>query len=58
MAKISQARRMDSMHSDSELQVNYFIWDGCTEAKWIEIEGVYLVNPKFIKLFKERHKQK
>lgn len=61
MANRSQVRRVDPIDigvNTLKVEVNYYIWDGCTEAKWIEIEGVYLVNPKFIKLFKERHKQK
>lgn len=60
MANKSQVRRVDPMDIEIntlKVEVNYYIWDGCTEVKWIEIEGVYLVNPKFIKLFKERHKQ-
>lgn len=60
MVDIFQGRKVDPMaieKKESALQVQYYIWDGCIEAKWIEIEGVYLVNPKFIKLFKERHKQ-
>lgn len=60
MTNTSQVRCVDPINreqSEPELQVNYCIWEGCIEAKWIEIEGVYLVNPNFINLFKERHKQ-
>jgi len=37
------------------LKIEYCIWEGCVEAKWMEVQGLYLVNPKFIKLFKQRH---
>lgn len=60
MADISQVRNGDPTAIEQNaprLKVKYCLWDGCVEAKWIEIEGVYLVNPKFINVFKERHKQ-
>jgi len=59
MTNTSQVRCVDPINHEQngELQVAYCIWDGCTEAKWIEIAGVYLVNPNFINVFKERHKQ-
>lgn len=60
MGEISPVRHvgpLDSKKIEPELKIQYYIWDGCVEAKWIEVEGIFLVNPKFVKLFKQRHKQ-
>jgi hypothetical protein len=32
--------------------LNYRVWEGCTEAEFIKVDDLYLVNPKYEYKFK------
>jgi hypothetical protein len=36
-------------------EIRYAVWPDCEGCKWIEVYGLYLVNPEYLQQFKQRH---
>lgn len=53
--------RMEGVKCNSDTvgegkEIRFAVWPDCKGCKWIQVDGLYLVNPEYLQQFKQKHR--